>query len=124
MRSVAGIKESEQGPLHGRSRGCDKCDSLADYCLGAIPRPGRLQRINGALAFGLLKLGRVLLRLGLRRLHPDCPVRQSLESLRPLVDLAMAKRSRKDPEKGHRHLVDRSTQLGVLLTLSTTSCFL
>lgn len=42
-----------------------------------------------------MKAGRHLMEWGLRRLHPECPLRPPLESLAPLVELALSSSSTK-----------------------------
>jgi hypothetical protein len=54
----------------------------------------RLHYLRFAAIVMTIRLGRGAEAWAIRRLNPECPVRRSLESLTPLVDLALSVSSR------------------------------
>ena len=98
MQSALAHIELEPAPQSEDALDCHRCELLGD----CTPNParghatqGRLQNLKLAMALGLMRCGDAVFNFGLRRLHPDCPLRRSFEALAPLVDTVFSLSSTK-----------------------------
>lgn len=77
---------------------CSRCELLVGCRVAATSRYtslGRLHSFRVAAGLALMRGAKGLFSVGLRWLHPDCPVRRSLEALDPLVSEALSLSSTK-----------------------------
>jgi hypothetical protein len=101
LQSAVGHIELEPSPQSEDALDCRRCERLADCTLNPAKghaKQGRAQNLKLALALKLMRCGDAVFNFGLRRLHPDCPLRRSFEALAPLVDTVFSLSSTKRRE--------------------------
>jgi hypothetical protein len=98
LQSAVAHIESEPAPQPKETFDCHRCDLLEDCTLNPArgrAKQGRFENLKLAMAMGLMRCGDAVFNFGLRRLHPDCPLRGSFEALAPLVDTVFSLSSTK-----------------------------
>ena len=98
MQSAVAHLELEPTPESEETLDCHRCELLADCRLNPVrghAKQGHVEGLRLATAMGLMRFGDAVFNFGLRRLHPDCPLRRSFEALAPLVDTVFSLSSTK-----------------------------